>query len=372
MSAAVAGVRLRARLAQTSFGWRQPLAALLAAAAAATPFVAAGFWINSGSGSYLRTRCGHHLAALHRCRDRRARPGPHGRRDPRCCGPGRLHVAARSRPCSLVTPICCRTRRRCRSSTPRWPILLQASASAQQMNWRMPESDMCWYRSRLTAPLARGSRPVVACCPQNASGSWRVWEVQSDAGRLAVAASGATSANDEWQLPGDPVGVGRNAAPVKIPFSLSPRYLVLAEAPSGAWQAKAVVAAGAIGVVGAVGAAGELGQVGAGAESSRTPGTALEPATVDGMQAFVLPRTAADVVVFRTPDRRANWLVLELVVLVVALLGAVPAGGRSQEEQRPGRSDGLGAEGFAEPVETADVDGPVDPNRFSPPEPARA
>jgi len=186
-----------------------------------------------------------------------------------------------------------------------------------------------------------------------------VWEVQSDAGRLAVAASGSTSGNDEWQLPGDPVGVGRNAAPVKIPFSLSPRDLVLAEAPSGAWQAKAVVAAGAIGVVAAVGAAGELGQVGAGSESSRTPGTPLEPATVDGMQAFVLPRTAADVVVFRTPDRRADWLVLELVVLLVALLGAVPAGGRSEEAQRPGRSGGLGAAGSADPADAdpADVDG---------------
>jgi hypothetical protein len=197
--------------------------------------------------------------------------------------------------------------------------------------------------------------------------------VQSDAARLAI----ATTGEPDWQLPSDPVGVGRDAAPVKVPFSLSSRYLVLAEAPSGAWQAKAVVAAGAIGAVGAVGAAGELAQVGAGSESSRTPGTVLESATVEGMQAFVLPRTAADVVVFRAPDRRADWLVLELVVLLVTLLGAVPAGGRSEGAQRPGRSGGLGVAGDVDAVDPADVDpadvdAPVDPNRFSPPEPARA
>jgi hypothetical protein len=110
------------------------------------------------------------------------------------------------------------------------------------------------------------------------------------------------------------------------------------------------------------------------------------------MQAFVLPKTAADVVVFRTPDRRADWLVVELVVLVVALLGAVPAGGRSEEEQRPRRSGGLGAgmAGDVDAVDPADVDpadvdpadveharvdaagAPFDPDRFSPPEPARA
>jgi hypothetical protein len=192
--------------------------------------------------------------------------------------------------------------------------------------------------------------------PENASGAWRVWEVQSNAGRVAI----ATSGDDDWQLPGDPIDVGRNAAPLRIPFSLSPRFLVLAEAPSGSWQAKAVAAGGPVGAVGAVGAAGELGEVGAGTESSRTPGVPLVTTTVAGMQAFVLPRTAADVVVFRAPNRRADWLTLELVILVVALLGAIPAGRRAGEEQRPGRPGGLGSAGDAE---DGDPDGdPVDPD----------
>ena len=168
--------------------------------------------------------------------------------------------------------------------------------------------------------------------PQNTSGGWRVWEVQANAGRLAIAATG----DDDWQLPGGPVGVGRHAPALQIPFSLGSRVLVLTEAPSSAWQAKAVAAPGPIGAVGAVATAGQLGKVGAG-QAAEQPGTPLPSTTLDGMQAFTLPTTAANVVVFRSPDRRADWLLFELAVLLVALLGAIPAGGRAGEQRRSGR-----------------------------------
>src|ERR1019366_8211482 len=54
-SAAVAGTRLRARLTQSDFGWRQPLALVLATAAAATPVVAGALWIAAGTGHVLHT-----------------------------------------------------------------------------------------------------------------------------------------------------------------------------------------------------------------------------------------------------------------------------------------------------------------------------
>ena len=359
MSAAVAGVRLRARLAQTSFGWRQPLAALLAAAAAATPVVAAAYWINAGTGPLLHTRAAAILPAFvaaesdahGQSRTVVISPGAAGRvdytllrdRDPEL---GDADLLSDSGQVQVVDAA----------------VADLAAGVGQRAANELAHAGIRYVVVPKSADSDLGARIAAGggVLPENASGSWRVWEVQSDAARLAI----ATSGDAQWQLPGDPVGVGRTAAPAKIPFSLSPRYLVLAEAPSGAWRATAVVAAGAIGAVGAVGAAGELGQVGAGSQNSQP--TPLESATIEGMQAFALPRAAADIVVFRVPDRRADWLILELVVLVVALIGAVPAGGRAGAQPRHVRSDGLGGS------DAADVEAAVDPTRFSPPEPARA
>ncbi len=135
--------------------------------------------------------------------------------------------------------------------------------------------------------------------PQNDSGAWRVWQVESAAGRIAFASNGS----DEWQLPADPVGVGRHAPPIGVPYSPAGQLLVLAEAPSSQWQA-------------------------------RSGGTALTPTTVADMQAFALPTTATTVSVSRAPDRRADWLLFQLVALLVVLLGAIPAGRRAAERQR--------------------------------------
>jgi GT2 family glycosyltransferase len=374
MSAAVAGVRLRARLAETSFGWRQPLAAILAAAAAATPVVAATSWISSGTGRLLHTQAASILppfVAVESDAHGQARTvvltsGPASRvdytllrdRDPRLGDadllpdPGQVQVVD-----AAVADL--------------------AAGVGQRAANELAHAGIGYVLVPTSADAGLGARIAAGggVLPENASGPWRVWTVQADAGRLAI----ATAGDDNWQSPGgpsgpsgpsspsspsSPSGLGHNAPPLKVPFSLSSRYLVLAEAPSGSWQAKAVAAVGAIGVVGAVGAAGELGEVGAGSESSRTPGTLLEPATVDGMQAFALPRTAADVVVFRSPDKRADWLILELVILVLALLGGIPAGRRAGEQYRLGRSRGLGASGDVDPAD-------VDPTHADA-EPARA
>jgi GT2 family glycosyltransferase len=378
MSAAVAGTRLRARLAQTSFGWRQPLAALLVAAAAATPLVAAAWWINHGTGTVLRTSPPALLPpfvaaesdAHGQARTVVLTPGPAGQvdytllrdRDPQLGDADLLSDPAQVRVVDAA-------------------VADLAAGVGQRAAVELAHAGIGYVLVPTSADAGVGARIAAGggVLPENASGAWRVWAVQSTAGRVAI----ATSGDDDWQLPGDPIDVGRNAAPLRIPFSLSPRFLVLAEAPSGSWQAKAVAAGGPVGAVGAIGAAGELGEVGAGSESSRTPGVPLVTSTVGGMQAFVLPRTAADVVVFRAPNKRADWLTLELVILVVALLGAIPAGHRAGEEQRPGRPGGLGSAGDAgdsDPDVEPDIDPDVDsvtadhaddPAGFSPSEAAR-
>ena len=149
--------------------------------------------------------------------------------------------------------------------------------------------------------------------PQSAGAGWQVWQVQPEAGRLAI----ATAGNDAWQLPTDPADVGRHAPPVSVPYSPTTRLLVLAEAPSSAWQA----------MVGGTDGRG---------------GTLLRSTTAAGMQAFELPITGADVQVSRAPDRRADWLTFELVGLLVVLLAAIPGGRRTIDQQRLRRDADLG------------------------------
>jgi GT2 family glycosyltransferase len=335
MSVAVAGARLRARLAQTNFGWRQPVALLLTVAAAATPLVAAIAWIAVGTGPVLQAGSVAILPpfvaaesdAHDQARTVVLSPAPGGLID---------YTVLRDRGSQLGD-----------GDLPPDPGQVRVVDAAvadlsagvgQRAATELAHAGIRYVLVPVSADADLGARIAAGggVLPQNTTKGWRVWEVEANAGRVAIAAAG----DDDWQLPADPVVVAQDAPALKIPFSLSQRLLVLAEAPSPAWRAVAVGEIAEVGAVGAVGTAGELGIVGAGGDASlsadarkdRTAaGTPLAARTVGGVQAFVLPTTAADVVVFRTPDRRADWLVFELVLLLVALLGAVPAGGRTTQ-----------------------------------------
>jgi hypothetical protein len=333
-SAAVAGTRLRARLSQSDFGWRQPLALVLATAAAATPLVGGVLWIAHGTGHVLRAGpvailppfVAAESDAHGQARTVVLRPGPAGEVD---------YTVLRDRNQQLGDADL--------PSDPAQVAVVSAAVAdlsagiGQRAATELAHAGIRYVLVPESADAGLGARIAAGggVLPQNTTAGWRVWEVQANAGRLAIAPTG----DADWQLPGDPIGVGRHAPAVQIPFSLSSRVLVLTEAPSGAWQAKAVAAPGPIGAVGAIGAAGQIGQVGAGSQAAGEPGTPLASTTLDGMQAFTLPTTAANVVVFRLPDRRADWLTFELVVALIALLGAIPAGGRAGAQRRPGRPE---------------------------------
>jgi hypothetical protein len=332
-SAAVAGTRLRARLTQTSFGWRQPLALVLATAAAATPIVAGAFWIADGTGHVLHAGPVNMLppfvaaesAAHGQARTVVLTPGPAGQVDYSVLRDRNQQLGDADLP-----------------SDPAQVAVVSAAVAdlaagiGQRAATELSHAGIRYVLVPESADAGLGAKIAAGggVLPQNTSAGWRVWQVQANAGRLAIASTG----DDDWQLPSDPIGVGSHAPTLQIPFSLTSRVLVLTEAPSGAWQAKAVAAPGPIGAVGAVGAAGQIGNVGAAKQAAAgQPGTPLPSTTLDGMQAFALPTTAANVVVFRSPDRRADWLLFELAVLLVALLGAIPAGGRAGAQRRPGR-----------------------------------
>jgi hypothetical protein len=328
MSVAVAGARLRARLAQTDFGWRQPVAVVLAGAAALTPLAAAAVWVAHGTGRLLRSNSSALLppfvaaesSAHDQARTVALQP---------VAGGGVSYTMLRDREAQLGD-----------ADLPPDPRQVQvvdaavadlAAGIGQTAATELAHAGIRYVLVPKSADADLGARIAAGggVLPQNPTDNWRVWEVQATAGRLAIASVG----NDDWQLPPDPVGVGKHAAPVKVPFAPGARQLVLAEAPSAAWQA---IAGGG------------------------RRGTPLAATTVDGMQAFALPTTAVDVVVSRAPDRRADWLTFELVALAVVLLGAVPGGRRAAEQQRPGR---LGEPDAVEPPPTDDGSNTAEPRR---------
>jgi GT2 family glycosyltransferase len=330
MSVAVAAARLRARLTETDFGWRQPVVVAIVLAAVATPLAAAGWWVAKGTGPLLRTGS---VAIL----------------PPFVVADSSAHGGARTvvllpQPGGTVDYALLRQREAQLGDAELLPDQGQvrivdaavadlAAGVGQRAATELAHAGIRYVMAPVAADGGLGAKVAAGggVLPQNTTGKWRVWEVQATAGRLAIAVAG----DDDWQLPGGPMTVGRHAPPTNIPYSPSTRFLVLAEAPSPSWQALVRGGSGDGGV--AAGGAGGSG------------GTPLSPAVVGGMQAFELPTTAADVVVSRVPDRRANWLTFQLVVLAIVLLGGIPSGRRADEQQRPRRPAEIGRAGKAAP-----------------------
>jgi hypothetical protein len=147
--------------------------------------------------------------------------------------------------------------------------------------------------------------------PKTTDGGWTVWQVQTDAGRLAI----ATQGDDTWRLADSSGAVGAHSDPITVPYAPNPRLLVLAEAPSANWRAVAIGAT----------------------KGAQVP---LASTTLDGMQAFELPAAGGQVVVKRAADQRADWLVFELVALLVVIGAAIPSGRRVGRHGSRGRRAG--------------------------------
>ncbi len=163
--------------------------------------------------------------------------------------------------------------------------------------------------------------------PKTTDGGWTVWQVQTDAGRIAI----ATQGDDTWRLADATGDVGAHSGPITVPYAPNPRLLVLAEAPSPNWRAVAVGTT----------------------KGARVP---LAATTLDGMQAFQLPTSGGDIVIERAPDQRADWLVFQLIALLVVIGAAIP-GGRRAGRRGPGRRSRPRA--GANPEDDAGVRAPI-------------
>lgn len=319
MAAAVAGARLRARLSAASFGWRQPVALLITAAAVATPVAAAAMWLGRGTGPLLRDGATEVLPAFIR-------------------DPAASHGQPRTvvlRP-STASPVGVPTSSASATDLVQYALLRDRSPRLGDADLP-PDATQVATLDTAVADLAGGFGQKAATelahagvryvmtpqaddgglstriatagglLPKTTDSGWTVWQVQTDAGRVAL----ATEGDNTWRLADASGDVGAHATPITVPYAPNPRLLVLAEAPSPNWRAVAVGAT----------------------KGARVP---LAATTLDGMQAFRLPAAGGDVVIERAPDQRADWLVFQLVGLLVVIGAAIP-GGRRVARRGPGR-----------------------------------
>jgi len=330
MSAAVAGARLRARLATTSFGWRQPVSLLVTAAAVATPIAAAGIWLAHGTGPLLQAGKTEVLPAFIT--------------DPTTSHDGPRTIVLRpsaSAPGGVSYSLLrVRSPRLGDGDLPPDPAQVALADAAvgdlaggfgQNAANALAHLGVRYVLVPQAGDDGLGARIAAAggLLPKATDSGWQVWQVEADAGRLMLAAVG----EDTWKIPtalagpgstnadasadtsaGAPagpssIGIGRNSEPLVLPYSPTARALVLAEAPSPSWRAIAV-------------------------DADKKATLNLTPTTRDGMQAFAIPTTGADVVVFRASGNRTAWMVFELLATLAVLGAAIPAGRRAADQQR--------------------------------------
>ncbi len=318
IAASIALTGLRSRLRTANFGWRQPMAVVLVGAAGVTPAVAAALWIHRGTGALLHAGSPAALPAFV--------ADPTTTHDAPRTLVLQLRAGASSGANSALTYAMVRDR---------LPQLGEADLPPDPRQVAVVDtavSDLAGgFGQRAATELAHaGVRYVLAPASGDAGlgtrlagaggllrhgdvNGWQVWEVEAKAGRLAI----ATPGRPEWQLATDAAGsIGRHSPPLSIPYGPPPRLLVLAEAPSPDW----------------------LAVTGAGAGNKGVP---LAATTYEGMQAFALPPAGGQVVVSRVGDRRADWLGLQLGVLIVVLLAAIPTGPRTPPRQPAAAGDSL-------------------------------
>jgi len=336
MAAAVAGARLRARLSAASFGWRQPLALLMTAAAVATPIAAGALWLGRGAGPLLHAGSTEVLPAFVRdANASRGQPRTVVLRPPSALPVGVPTSSASSSSGVLSNDTLSYALLRDHSPRlgdadlppdPAHVALLDTAVAdlaggfGQQAATELAHAGVRYVLTpqRDDGGLATRMATAGGLLPKTTDGGWTVWQVQTDAGRLAI----ATQRDDTWRLADSGGAVGAHSDPITVPYAPNPRLLVLAEAPSPNWRAVAIGAT----------------------KGAQVP---LPSTTINGMQAFELPASGGQVVVKRAPDQRAHWLVFQLVALLVVVGAAIPSG------RRVGRH---GANARRRARETADAD----------------
>jgi hypothetical protein len=133
-----------------------------------------------------------------------------------------------------------------------------------------------------------------------ASAASTVWQVQAESFEVSLVDPTTGVARDMERLAGDfalPTGT------FNVPYAPYPRYVAIAEAPSGRWHAA-------------------------------LDGNALARTTHFGKQAFEVPAGAGTLVIGHDDASRGGWLWFELAVLAVAVILTLP-GARHHDQPEP-------------------------------------
>jgi hypothetical protein len=306
-AAVVAGNGARARLARMSFSWRQPVAAIVAAGAAAVPALAAGVWLATGVDGPLHRTTRTVLPAF------AAAEAATGARPQilalRVTQSGALSfVLLRGRPLQLGDG----------DVTLRGRDVRQLDAAVADLGAARgddPAAALATYGIGyvlMPAPVAPQLASILdrtqGLVRRTTGGSGVIWQVTTPTGRLVVlpAVTGAralaatTPPTDAAALTPSPVPLpaGPESARSVLPGGEPGRLLVLAESRDDGWRAS-------------------------------LDGHDLEPATAWGWaQAFRLPAGGGALRVWHSPGHRTGQLILEGVLVLLTLLLATPTGRR--------------------------------------------
>ncbi|MCU1591804.1 MAG: family 2 glycosyl transferase, partial [Frankiales bacterium] len=307
LAAALVGANgVRTRLAQSSFGWRQLTAAVVAVAAAVAPAAAAGSWIARGAQAPLQRGSSAVLPAFASA-ELAATPGlrvlivrPHGSGvDYELATSGGDRLGSADTP---PTP----AQARALDAVVADVLAARGSDAAEALSTRAVRY--------VALPAVPGSKrladalDVQAGLSRRASGRTLLWRVVAPTSRLSVlrpapaaaALRGDRGPTRELLRVAPPLLLpsGREAASTTVPSGAAGRLLVLADAASRGWRAT-------------------------------LDGSPLEKRTAWGWaQGFVLPRAGGQLVISYNQSPRHRALVAQGLALAVVLVLAAPAARR--------------------------------------------
>jgi GT2 family glycosyltransferase len=324
VAAAVAGAAgARARVARSSFGWRQPGALVVLVLAAVAPVLTAGWWAVTGADGPLERRDPVLLPAFVAAEGNQ--PNRPRTLVLRVRDDGRLSYAVlrsdgpRTGDAELAPDV------------PRGVGLDAAVADLASGRGGDSAGRLVPYGIRfvlLTTPSDRGLVRAIESVPGVVQVSdqdeARLWRIDYQVARLRVLPPGAPVVQDDGAPPPAVVlPAGQVRADTEVPGGADGRLLVLADSANPGWRAT-------------------------------LDGTALEPRRYDGWaQAFTLPASGGHLVLDYQPGPRPVLLWIELGVLLLVLVLALPQARTTLDDEDAGAGADLPDTAPAEPAPPA-------------------